>query len=322
MLRPPTTYSHSIEKVSIITPLYNSEKYIQKCIDSVLNQTYTNWELIIVNDGSTDRSYQIAKTYADKYDSITLINQKNKGAATSRNVGFAHSKGSYIQYLDSDDILDKNKIEIQMKKMRSLGNPEDVVVSSSWKLIKEDLIADVSTNNTSVWKDYETPIDILCDFYINKCCFPPGVFLLPRKLVEKTGGWDERLSLNDDGEFMARVYSLSKKIVFCHDANFYYRSTPSSLSKTMSRRAAMSQIESIISTCEIIKKSSNPQSRIAIFKVMEYSLHLFFPYYKSCRKKGENYLSANNYNLKELSYPWSKLNWKEWMYFLLHKELY
>ena len=102
--------------VSVIVPVYNSSKYIEKCITSIINQTYKNMEIIIINDNSTDNSLDIINQYKDKR--IKLINlKKTKGVANARNEGIKKSKGNYICYLDSDDYISEDKIEKQIKFM-------------------------------------------------------------------------------------------------------------------------------------------------------------------------------------------------------------
>ncbi len=104
--------------VSVIMPIFNSEKFISQSIESVLAQTFTEWELIIVDDCSTDGSLEIAKNYAGKRDKITILqNEKNSGAAYSRNYGIANAKGRFICFLDADDIMAYNKIQNQVEYM-------------------------------------------------------------------------------------------------------------------------------------------------------------------------------------------------------------
>lgn len=97
--------------ISIIVPIYNVEPYLQKCVDSVLNQTFQNYELILVDDGSTDNSSKICDEYANKYDYITVIHQNNAGVSAARNTGLDSSKGEYIFFLDSDDWIERNALE-------------------------------------------------------------------------------------------------------------------------------------------------------------------------------------------------------------------
>lgn len=107
------------DKVSIITPLFNAERFICETIDSVLAQTYENWELIIVDDLSTDGGYQIVKSYTEKDDRIKLLqNEINSGAAITRNNAIKYATGKYIAFLDSDDLWLPNKLEIQISFMK------------------------------------------------------------------------------------------------------------------------------------------------------------------------------------------------------------
>lgn len=99
------------KKVSIIIPVYNCEKYIGKCLQSVVDQTYKNTEVIVIDDGSTDKSPQICDFYAEKYPNLKVIHQSNKGLGATRNVGVDHSTGDYITYVDSDDYISRYCIE-------------------------------------------------------------------------------------------------------------------------------------------------------------------------------------------------------------------
>lgn len=103
--------------VSIIIPVFNSEDYLRECLDSVLNQTYKNIEIILVNDGSTDNSAKILKKYALENDNIVLINQNNHGQSFARNVGLDYAKGKYIYFLDSDDYILSDMIRQLITKM-------------------------------------------------------------------------------------------------------------------------------------------------------------------------------------------------------------
>lgn len=108
-------------KVSIITPLYNSKKYIAETIDSVLSQTYIDWEMIIVDDLSTDGGAEIVEEYSKKDGRIKLIRlEKNGGPGASRNIAIKRAEGRYIAFLDSDDIWLRDKLEKQIKFMREM----------------------------------------------------------------------------------------------------------------------------------------------------------------------------------------------------------
>ena len=105
-------------KVSVIVPIYNVEKYLEKCLDSLVNQTLKDIEIILVNDGSTDNSGQIAKKYANKYkDKIIYLEKENGGLSDARNYGLEYAKGDYISFVDSDDYISKNLYSELVKYM-------------------------------------------------------------------------------------------------------------------------------------------------------------------------------------------------------------
>lgn len=109
--------------ISIIVPVYNSEKYIDRCLDSILNQTYKDLEIVLVNDGSNDQSLKILENYALRDTRIKVVNQENKGVAAARNTGLDNATGDYILYVDSDDWIENNMVE----RMVELSANADIV---------------------------------------------------------------------------------------------------------------------------------------------------------------------------------------------------
>lgn len=297
-------------KVSIIIPLYNAEQYIAECLDSVVKQTYKNIEIIIVDDGSTDGSLDIVKSLYSGEKRIILLSQENKGASAARNVGLQRATGKYIQFLDADDKLDENKIQIQMDLLKSLQYPKDILVFSAWTILGKPF-EEMGQNQKTVWHDYENPIDILVDFPLNGCCLPLYVYLTSIELIKKAGGWDETLTLNDDGEFFARVINESASLRFVDKALAYYRPTPNSLSKTKSSASVDSWIRSLIKTSDIILGMMRPQSKEAVCKMFSSCLCSLYPYYRKQRKLGEKYLKSV-FPEYVVNYP--HLNWKEFLF--------
>ncbi len=241
--------------VSIFIPLYNAEKYLSECLDSVINQTYKNIEIIIVNDGSTDDSLFIAESYVERYSFIKVYSQENSGAASARNRAFQLSGGEYIQYIDADDLLHPDKIRLQVEKLiemqiRTLcfGRCE-YFYNDKQNILKRDL-------NIYHHNDFDA-YDFLNTMWLNAEALPPLSYLVHRSLIETVGGWNEELSNNDDGEFFARVIVASQHIVFIPESISYYRmDTPNSLSKDISRRALLSYVKSIKLYAEHIKGTS------------------------------------------------------------------
>ena len=99
-------------KISIIIPMYNVEKYLRRCLDSVLNQTFTDWQAICVDDGSPDKSGDIAEEYAKQDERFVVVHKENGGLSDARNAGFSYADGEYIMYLDSDDFIHPQTMEI------------------------------------------------------------------------------------------------------------------------------------------------------------------------------------------------------------------
>jgi len=124
------------ELISIITPSYNSENYLEDCIESVLEQTYSNWEMLIVDDASIDRSKSIIESYSSKEPRIkAILVDENLGAAKARNIAINKSRGKYIAFLDSDDIWFPKKLEIQLMFMK---DKKYGFTFSSYDVITED----------------------------------------------------------------------------------------------------------------------------------------------------------------------------------------
>ena len=121
--------------VSIITPLYNSERFVGQTIESVLAQTYPHWEMIIVNDGSKDKGPEIVQQYADKDARIRLLNQPNGGCASARNHGLREAKGRYYAFLDSDDYWDPTFLEEQIRVMEEKNT---AIVTCCVRRVDED----------------------------------------------------------------------------------------------------------------------------------------------------------------------------------------
>lgn len=114
--------------ISVVIPIYNAEHYLHRCIESILNQSYNDQELILVNDGSTDNSLSICEKFATKYDKVLFINQKNSGAAAARNAGIKIARGEYITFVDADDYIDDGYFE-QMAQIAIVHEP-DVIISN------------------------------------------------------------------------------------------------------------------------------------------------------------------------------------------------
>ena len=206
--------------VSIIMPVFNGELFVKDSIGSVLNQTFENFELIIINDGSNDKSLDYIISFDDPR--IILIDQENEGRLRTRNVGLKTARGKYIQYLDQDDILHKDKLLNQVNDLTD----EDETIISMGELRLFDLSPDddVKLNFFDSFANYIKPMDFL--FQLSKGnAVQTSVWLTPKSLHNVAGTWNESLTLNpmDDGELFTRILLKSSLIKFNRKAICYHR---------------------------------------------------------------------------------------------------
>ena len=139
-----------MKKVSIIIPVYNSEKYISKCLDSVINQTYKNIEILVINDGSKDNSINILSEYEKKDSRIIVIDKENEGVAKTRNMGIKKATGEYIMFIDNDDFVDSDYVETYLK-----NTDYDIVIGSYKRTdINGEILFKYNLNEDSIWSKY------------------------------------------------------------------------------------------------------------------------------------------------------------------------
>jgi glycosyltransferase involved in cell wall biosynthesis len=223
--------------VSILIPLFNTEKYIEETIHCLLSQTYSNIEIIIVDDHSTDNSYQIVSQIES--DKIKLVKNPKKGACSARNYAFSISNGEYIQYLDADDIMVSSKIENQLSLIQSFNN--NTITFGDWARFY-DTLENLIPAPSNLNKDYNQPLNWLIDCWNGKGMIPVHSWLTPSHLIKKAGQWNESLSHNQDGEFFSRVLIHADSLKFCSNSTVYYRSgiegSISSGSKTKNQAAS------------------------------------------------------------------------------------
>ena len=176
---------------------------------------------------------------------VQVHTQRNQGSCAARNAGFAYSKGSYIQYLDADDLLSAGKIEEQMKALQHC--PAGSVASCPWGRF-EQRPEDTVFISEKVWKDMQ-PVDWLLTAWQGGGMMQTACWLTPRHLIEQAGPWNESLKQNpiDDGEFFCRVLLQSSGIKYCDRAHVYYRTHPGArVSGFSSRQAVQSVLDTYI----------------------------------------------------------------------------
>jgi glycosyltransferase involved in cell wall biosynthesis len=209
--------------VSILIPAYNAEEWIADTIHSALAQTWPRKEIIVADDGSTDRTAEVARRFASK--EVTVVSTENQGAAVARNHALRLSQGDYIQWLDADDLLAPDKIERQLAALREFDSRR-ALLSSSWAHFNYR-IHRARFVPTPLWQNL-SPVEWLLRKMGGNLHMQTATWLTRRELAEAAGPWDTRLLTDDDGEYFCRVLLASKGTCFVPEARVFYRITQSS----------------------------------------------------------------------------------------------
>ena len=238
-------------KLSIIIPVYNMEKYLEQCMESILNQTYKGYEIILVDDGSTDSSSKICDNYVEKYDFIKVIHKNNGGAADSRNRGLNIAKGDYILFMDSDDFFnEKYAFEKIVKRLEDTNT--DILNFGFKKYFEEKDISQVyfkkEKNNmpVSICKSHES-----FKYLVQKSLFvsAPWNKVIKRELFSKYSLEFKSGIYSEDIEWCGRLAIVANSFDFINTDFYSYRQRKSSISKNMSDKNIKDLKDSIITCC-------------------------------------------------------------------------
>lgn len=225
-------------KVSIIIPVYNSEKYIGKCLDHLLNQTYQNFEIICINDGSKDNSLEILKKYSQKDKRIIVLDQTNKGIAKTRNIGIQKANGDYIMFVDNDDYMDKDYLRVYVDNTEN--GKYDIVIGGYKRIDNEGKLLNRQVlNSNSNWSKY--------------------IVTAPwAKIYKKTFILNNKITfLNYVGEdiyFNLKCYSSNPKIKIIKNDGYVWFYNNDSFSNTNKNKGTKSNIN-IIKLLEYLKEA-------------------------------------------------------------------
>lgn len=270
--------------VSIIIPCYNSASYIEETLRSVISQTYSNIEIIIIDDGSTDNSKDIIDSFDDSR--IKYFRQENKGQCAASNFGVSKSLGDYIKFFDADDVMNTEHVEEQLKR---LDGSETAIASCAWGRFYDGNPSSAIFKPETVWKDM-LPIDWLRESLSQKNdMMPAWLWLIPRKVWNKSGGWNESLSLNNDFEFSTRLVLNATEILFAPNAKVYYRSGISNALSASTNAKAFNDayLSTYLGVAQLLKvDDSHFMKRICANRYQEW-IYRMYPFHKEIIKKME-----------------------------------
>jgi glycosyltransferase involved in cell wall biosynthesis len=205
--------------VSICMPAFNAARYVAQAIETVLRQSYTNWELIIVNDGSTDDTAAILQRFVDKR--IRIYDQSNEGQSAAANQAFNSANGQLIKFMDADDLLSPDFIFHQVS---AIGGRTDAIAVSSWGRFYHDDLSSFVTNDQLIFNEISPLKWMVSNMEGRQAMMQCALWLIPKQLLQQSGLWNETLSLINDFEFFIRVLLKAVTIVSSPRAILYYRS--------------------------------------------------------------------------------------------------
>jgi len=209
--------------VSILIPAYNAEAWISDTLRSAIAQTWEPKEVIVVDDGSTDRTLAVAQQFES--DQLRVVTHRNQGAAATRNKAYSLCQGDYIQYLDADDLMGPDKIAKQMDALGQSPNKRTLVSGSWGKFMYRHYRTKFTPS--ALWCNL-SPVEWLIRKMQFNLYMQTASWLVSRELAEAAGPWDSRLLGDDDGEYFCRVLLASDGVRFVPAAKVYYRSSGSS----------------------------------------------------------------------------------------------
>jgi glycosyltransferase involved in cell wall biosynthesis len=241
--------------ISIIIPCYNQACFLPDVIDSIIKQTFVEWECIVVNDGSTDNTSDIAEKLAQTDTRIRVINQANIGLSGARNSGLKAANGEMLQFLDADDMLERDKLRSQVEFLRA--NPDiDIVFSDARYFTTENPELrrfGININKSWIPETWQAPGSLI-EKFLNQNIFPVNCPLVRISVFRIVGQWNENLDAHEDWEFWLRCAANNITMAYCK--------SPDSLALIRMHLESMSNDK-------LRMKLSNVKMRIAIGNILK-----------------------------------------------------
>ena len=275
--------AENMSKISIIIPVYNSEKYLEKCLESMLNQTFKDIEVICINDGSTDNSWLILESFAKQDNRIVLLTQKNSGPAAARNNGLSHAKGKYIMFCDSDDWYEPDMCEKMLEGLK-----------------KENV--DIIMCSARVFSDFKSTRDLVYTqrqfekkealYNLNnsmaKSLIDHALWnkIFKKEIIDKYDIEFPMTNFGEDRAFIMKYVSCSDQIYILKDMLYNYRLTPNSYCENLQNNKFKNLYDTIIAMQDVkkffIENKLMEKNKYYFADKIKFSLRC---YYKTCDEK-------------------------------------
>jgi len=290
--------------VSVVMSVYNDEKYVSLAIDSILNQSHKDFEFIIINDGSTDKTLEILKEYEAKDSRIVLIDQENKGLTKSLNIGIKKAKGKYIARMDSDDISHPQRLQKQIEFLET--NHDYALLGCN--VIKIDENSNELEKNQTKYS-YK---DIYKRFKYGNC-IAHGSVMINRELIAELLEYDENFKYSQDYRLWTKI-AKNYKVANTYEHLYYLRLHDNSISKTKLEEQAIYagiisyefETDRVVNRLDMeIKNNNYLRKKIGIALLMQFKPELSFKYFAFSSPYKYLSLFMRFFDLKKLK-SWAK----------------
>jgi glycosyltransferase involved in cell wall biosynthesis len=292
--------------VSILIPAFNAQASIAETLRSAIAQTWKRKEIIVVDDGSTDRTMEIVRQFES--NGVKLFTKKNQGAAATRNLAFSLSQGDYIQWLDADDLLSPDKIARQVEALKQCQSKRTLMSSGwAWFMYRPEKAKFIPT---PLWCDLP-PTEWLIRKMGQNLHMQTATWLVSREVTEGAGPWNTSLLGDDDGEYFCRVLLASDGVRFVPGAGVYYRlSGPGSLSYIgQSDRKMEAHWRSMALHIDyLLSLEDSERTRLTCVKYLQNWLIFFYPERQDLVENAQGMAQKLGGRLSDPELPW-KYSW-------------
>lgn len=250
------------ELISIIVPIYNTEKYLHQCLDSIINQTYTNFEVLLVNDGSTDSSGMICQEYVENDSRFRYFEKDNGGVASARNLGLERSGGAYITFIDSDDWVEPNYLDVLYTALKE--NDTDVAISTYKRFAQDGVfyLRSYSREDDEFLNIGTRSRDSFLEILPRLGELDHSFYSISSKLIKREiiGNllFDEQISYAEDLNFFFHLYLGVESVVYVRDYTYIYRTHDASTSQNINELKVLHELEIFKRMFQQIEKMGLP----------------------------------------------------------------
>ena len=241
--------------ISVIIPIYNSQDFLSECVSSILNQSYTNLEILLVDDGSTDDSLKICNEYKKKDNRIIVIHQENGGVAVARNTGLKRAKGEYISWVDSDDKIGKDYIEKLYSKL--IQHKADAVMTYKDEKLSGDIVLEGKT-------------EILKNYLLGKL----NAYLWSTLILKSAydGLQFEKLRIGEDALMLCQIMTRINRLIFCFNAEYFYRVRNDSISAIKNYESLSTWLQGVKKQSDIVREAAPETEKYMKFKLAQFAI--------------------------------------------------